>query len=281
MGNAFMADLVELSAIREHYDTLSPLYARLWGEHLHHGYWTDGESPAEAQLKLVEQLVRFGELPSGARVLDVGSGIGGPALWLAGKLGCEVHGITLSPVQVEIARQKARAAGLGHRVHFETHDANQLDFPAQSFDTVWVVECSEHLFDKPQFLRACARVLRPGGVIALAAWTACPATFEHAQLVRDVCRGMLCPALASVADYEAWLQAAGFTGVRAREITRHIAPTWDRAQTLLQRSDVRAVLRGASQRTREFARAFTSIHEAYAVGAMGYAFLRGCLPRAS
>lgn len=271
-------DAIDLSAIREHYDTLSPLYARLWGEHLHHGYWTNGESPAAAQVELIGRLVRFAAIPCGAHVLDVGCGLGGSALWLAREHGCDVHGITLSPVQVALAARKARAAALEQRVRFETHDANRLDFPARSFDAIWVVECSEHLFDKPAFLHACARVLRPGGVIALAAWTACPGTPDHAELVRRVCRGMLCPSLASAADYVAWLAEAGFEAVRAQDVTTHIAPTWARARRLLERSEARAVLGVAGARTRAFASAFRSIDEAYATGAMGYAFLTGRLP---
>lgn len=270
-----MTDNLDLSAIREHYDTLSPLYDRFWGEHLHHGYWTDGESASAAQVRLIRELAAFAGLPRGARVLDVGCGVGGTSVWLARELGCEVLGITLSPVQVALATRRARAAGCGERVRFAEHDANRLALPPQSFDAVWVVECSEHLFDKPRFLQDCARVLRPGGVLALAAWIAHPGPPAHAQFVREVCHAMLCPSLGSMAGYEAWLRAAGFTGVRAREIAHHVAPTWIHAAALLRRPALRTILRVAPPRTRDFAAAFATMRDAYAAGALGYAFFSG------
>ena len=52
---------VDVPEVRRHYDRLSPLYRMLWGEHIHHGYWTgeaDAETPAQAQIQLMEQLAR-------------------------------------------------------------------------------------------------------------------------------------------------------------------------------------------------------------------------------
>src|SRR3954468_14084158 len=103
-----MKTCADLVAIRDHYDRLSPFYARFWGEHIHHGLWQDGESPAEAQQKLVEELAQRAGIPHATRVLDVGCGMGGSAFWLARELGCSVFGITLSPVQVAIATKRAR-----------------------------------------------------------------------------------------------------------------------------------------------------------------------------
>lgn len=99
------------NAIRDHYDILAPYYHRFWGDHIHHGFGENGESLPEAQLNLVEKLAACARIPRGARVLDVGCGVGGSALWLGRELGCSVLGITVSGVQVEIARRAAAAAG--------------------------------------------------------------------------------------------------------------------------------------------------------------------------
>ena len=261
-----------VDAVRDHYDRLSVFYRALWGEHIHHGYWEDGESPARAQVKLVERLAARARVQRGSRVLDVGCGIGGPALWLARNLSCSVLGITISPVQARMAAEKARAEGSDSLARFEVGDANRLQFGAESFDVVWVIECSEHLADKARSIESCARVLKPGGVLALCAWLGADphARPEHARLVASVCRGMLCPRLASMRDYTSWMRASGFARIEAEDITRRVEGTWARCAALVSRAEVKASLRLSDERTRRFVEAFPLIRQAYAEGAMAY-----------
>ena len=156
-----------LGAIRNHYDQLSFFYRLFWGDHIHHGYWEDDEAPAAAQENLIARLAERAAVPRGGHVLDVGCGLGGSSFWLARHLGCSVQGITISPAQCAMAATRAREEGLSERVSFAVVDANRLELPAESFDAVWVIECSEHLADKADFLRRAARVLRPGGRLVL------------------------------------------------------------------------------------------------------------------
>ncbi|HEX8652831.1 MAG TPA: methyltransferase domain-containing protein [Pyrinomonadaceae bacterium] len=265
-------DHSSVEAVRDHYDRLSVFYRALWGDHIHHGYWENNESPARAQVKLVERLTARAHILRGSHVLDVGCGIGGPAIWLARNLQCSVLGLTISPVQARMAAEKSRAAGLDSRVRFEVGDANHLQFHAETFDVVWVVECSEHLADKSRFIETCSRVLRPGGVLALCAWlTADPhARPEHAQLVAAVCRGMLCPQLASMPDYTSWMSESGFTRIEAEDITQRVKETWTHCAALVSRPEVKTVLRVSDERTRRFVEAFPVMRQAYAEGAMAY-----------
>src|SRR5260370_338774 len=147
-ATGILGDDFSVDAVREHYDLLSWFYRALWGEHIHHGYWEDGESDAQAQVKLIERLASRAGIERGSRVLDVGCGIGGSSLWLADNLHCSVLGLTISPVQAQMATQKARSLGLSSLTRFEVIDARALPFPQRSFDAVWVIECSEHLPDK-------------------------------------------------------------------------------------------------------------------------------------
>src|SRR3984893_18949378 len=97
--------------IVEHYDVVSPYYRSLWGEHLHHGYWIRGdESKEEAQLQLTEHLATLADIPEGAAVLAIGCGLGASSLYLARKYKARATGITISLVQVEMARKAALAA---------------------------------------------------------------------------------------------------------------------------------------------------------------------------
>ncbi len=260
--------------VRSHYDRLSVFYRALWGEHIHHGYFENGERSALAQVKLIERLARRARIAPGARVLDVGCGLGGSAFWLARKLGCSVLGLTLSPVQAAIASAQARTRRLHHLASFEVRDANRLDLKPESFDAVWVIEASEHLRDKRRFIEECAGVLRPGGALALCAWLAADRpTVEQERLVGEVCRGMLCPSLASMGDYAAWMVRAGLDEIRTEDITRKVARTWDRCAAIVRRREVAALVGLADRTTREFIRSFESMRRAYAVGAMAYGMI--------
>jgi tocopherol O-methyltransferase len=265
-------DDIDVEAIRAHYDRVSPYYRAFWGEHIHHGYWEDGESPAAAQVKLVERLAAQAHIPWGAHVLDVGCGLGGSALWLVRHLGCRVLGITISPVQAAMARERARAEGLAERVCFEVMDANRLTLPPERFDAVWVIECSEHLADKRRFLAACACLLRPSGVLALCAWLVAEdlRSMAQARLIAEVASGMLCPSLASKRDYVRWMRASGFAHIEAEDLTRRVEPTWVYCTALARHPAVRALLRASDVRLQRFVATFEAMCRAYAEGAMAY-----------
>jgi tocopherol O-methyltransferase len=261
-----------LGSIREHYNRISFFYRALWGVHIHHGYWKGDESPEQAQINLIARLAHRAGIPSGADVLDVGCGLGGSALWLAHHLECTVTGITISPVQAALANRRARRESLESRARFQVMDANRLALPANSFDAVWIVECSEHLADKPRFIDACAQVLRPGGRLALCAWlsAARPDDPRQAHLVAEVCHGMLCPGLAAAAEYVAWMRTAGFVDIEFEDATARVAQTWDHCIRIVRRPWLRAMLRFADAETRAFVASFPAMQEAYAVGAMTY-----------
>src|SRR5690242_12732668 len=109
---------VDIHEVRKHYDRLSIFYRMFWGEHLHHGYWENGESIERAQIKLIEQLAEKAGIPYEAKVLDIGCGLGGSAFWLAEEYDCHVTGFTISPVQARIASKKAKHNGLADRLQF-------------------------------------------------------------------------------------------------------------------------------------------------------------------
>ena len=258
-----------LGAVRNHYDQLSFFYRLFWGDHIHHGYWEDNEGPAEAQENLIARLAERAAVPRGGHVLDVGCGLGGSSFWLARHLGCSVQGITISPAQCAMAATRAREEGLAERVSFAVADANRLELPAESFDAVWVIECSEHLADKADFLRRAGRVLRPGGRLALCAWLANEGR-DPDGLVAEVRRAMLCPSLASLGDYLRWMGAAGLADVRGEDVTRRVERTWDHCLAILEHPDVRDLLPHLDAATRDFLGVFGTMRRAYATGAMGY-----------
>jgi cyclopropane fatty-acyl-phospholipid synthase-like methyltransferase len=112
-------------------------------------------------------MIDAAQLSDGLEVLDVGCGTGAPACTLAAEHGVRVTGITTSAAGIEAARARATAAGLDDRVTFEQRDGMDNGFPDASFDRVWVLESSHLMRERDRVVSECARVLRPGGRMAL------------------------------------------------------------------------------------------------------------------
>jgi tocopherol O-methyltransferase len=264
-----------VGAIQAHYDWLALFYWRLWGVHIHHGYWEDHEPKEVAQLKLIEKLAALAEVEHGARVLDVGCGFGGSSLWLAQKLNCEVTGVTISPVQLFLARQQARRLGLHRQVNFHNMNANRLVFADASFDVIWVIECSEHLDDKMAFISQCSRLLRPGGRLALCAWLKADGLSpqDEMQYIGPVCRGFLCPSLGSMSDYLGWMKASGLHVVASLDITGWVERTWQICIALAGQRHIQVMLKFVGSRMNAFVSAFNDIQTAFAERKMIYGMM--------
>jgi len=155
--------------------TNDQLLEQLWGEHVHLGYYSDSVTKTDfraAKIDFVHQLLHWSgldKLPPGSRVLDVGCGIGGSSRILARDYGFDVIGITISNAQVKRALQLTPKNLL---CRFEVMDALDLKFENGSFDGVWSVEAGPHMPDKQLYADEMLRVLRPGGVLAIADWNA-------------------------------------------------------------------------------------------------------------
>ena len=109
-------------------------------------------------------LAELARIPPESRVLDVGSGLGGPARYLAATLGCDVTGIDLSPEFCEAANALSRMTKLADRTRFQVGDALALPFVESRFDLVWTIQMQMNIRDKPSLYSGIARVLRPGGM---------------------------------------------------------------------------------------------------------------------
>jgi ubiquinone/menaquinone biosynthesis C-methylase UbiE len=99
-------------------------------------------------------------------VLDVCSGMGGPARYLAHRLGCRVTGLDLTESRFLGAIHLTRLAKLEHLVDYRLGNALAMPFPDASFDVVLAQESWAHIPDKQRLVAESVRVLRPGGVLA-------------------------------------------------------------------------------------------------------------------
>jgi ubiquinone/menaquinone biosynthesis C-methylase UbiE len=138
------------------------------------GGWEKWDRFFDEQMAFLNhRLVADARLRRGLRVLDLGSGTGYPALLAAQVVGPggSVTGIDLAEQMLEVARRKASSLGLSN-VTFRTGDATTLPFDANSFDAVTSRFCLMFLPEIPKAAAGIARVLKPGGWLAAAVWSA-------------------------------------------------------------------------------------------------------------
>lgn len=117
----------------------------------------------EATLQLAEHM----KLAMASSVLDMGSGLGGPARTLAEAYGCHVTGVDLTPAFCDAAEAMSKWVGLSDRVTFRQGDATNLPFPANSFDAAMTIHVAMNIPAKDRMYSEAFRVLRPGGVFAV------------------------------------------------------------------------------------------------------------------
>jgi tocopherol O-methyltransferase len=221
-----VARVNEKHKIIEHYDFASPYYRLLWGEHIHHGYWLSGdESKETAQIQLIEHLAQLANIKAGSRVLDIGCGFGGSSIYLAKKYGASVTGITISPVQVQMAKDEAAKTNVD--ASFLLMDAEEMQF-AQPFDLLWSVESISHYQNPRQFFASAAQFLKPGGRFALTDWFQKEdlSAAEKKKFIEPIENGMMVE-LRGMNDYSEFLVSSGLQVVHRQDLTLHCAKSWD------------------------------------------------------
>ena len=155
--------------VAHHYDLSDELYELFLDDDKQYScaYFTDpNKSLEQAQADKKAHIAAKLALQPGQRVLDIGCGWGGMALYLHEVAGVDVLGITLSERQLKIARQRAAAAGVSDHVKFELIDYRLLD---QTFDRIVSVGMFEHVGRKHygEFFAKCRELLKPDGVMLL------------------------------------------------------------------------------------------------------------------
>ncbi len=165
----------------------------------------------------VDRLMAQAQVNSGDRVLDVCSGLGGPARYIAWKTGCHVTGLDLTASRVDGATELTAAAKLGSQVRFVHGNALAMPFPDAIFSLAIGQEAFAHIPDKPRLVGEIARVLRPGGRLVYS-------DILHRPGLTEVDRtrlfdGMRFSEIASVDSYSIFLRDVGLAIVRIVDLT--------------------------------------------------------------
>jgi tocopherol O-methyltransferase len=229
--------------IASFYDASTGLWEEMWGDHLHHGYYSaDADQPTrksnrEAQEEMIERVLEWAgitQFTDGQRMVDVGCGLGGSSRHIIRKFGGgSAQGVTLSPYQAQRGNELSAAAGLKDYVQLQVADALHQPFDDDTFDLVWSLESGEHMPDKRKFVGELARVCAPGGRVIIVTWchrvlhATEPSLKEDEQrLLDEICDAYYLPQWCSIADYERLFVENGFDDVRTADWSEQVAPFW-------------------------------------------------------
>jgi SAM-dependent methyltransferase len=171
-------------------------------------------------------------LAPGIHVLEVASGSGGPALYLARTTGCRVTGIDRNEGGVATARQMAAASVQAQQVEFHVADATApLPFDDGTFDALVCIDSMNHFPDRPAVLREWQRVLRPGGRALFTDPVVITGPITNDELAERSAVGLFLFVPPGV--NEQLIEQAGFQLIRQEDVTGNaalVAGRWHQAR---------------------------------------------------
>jgi phosphoethanolamine N-methyltransferase len=149
-------------------------------------------------------------------VLDIGSGVGGVDLILAGEYGARVIGFDIEQALIARARDYAARAGLSEQIEFRHVDPGPLELDDACVDAVFSSGAIIHIDDKPDLFKDIFRVLRPGGVLAVYDWLKGPDPYSDDMRYWFEMEG-LTYAMDTLENYERMLRDAGFIDIQSSD----------------------------------------------------------------
>ena len=168
-------------------------------------------------LEATEDMANLLPISGTDHVLDVGSGVGGPARYMARRFGCRVSGIDLTGEFCDVARHLTALLGLAERVSFEQGDALAMRFGDAVFDGSYSMSVSMNIADKRALYREIHRVLQPGAWLGLSEVVQGPG--GEPDYPTPWARTASSSFLATLAETRENLAAAGFTIESLRDTT--------------------------------------------------------------
>ncbi len=160
-------------------------------------------------------------ITAGTHVLDVCSALGGPARHLARGYGCRVTGLDAATRMVEESIRRTAEAGLADRIEYRLGNALDMPFRGDTFDVVWGQDAWCYVTDKERLIQECARVVKPGGIVAFTDWLETgPMTDVEWEALHAF---MVFPYVETLDGYAALAEDAGLTVVEKEDLSEDFA----------------------------------------------------------
>lgn len=195
---------------------------------MHYGYWSKGITKLRDALNAMTCLVsQTGAIKAGEKVLDMGCGVGGPAVYLAKSVNCFVHGISISEEQINQANELARKNELSKQVLFTVNDYLRTGFESNSFDVIYAIESSCYAVSKEVFLEEAFRLLKPKGrlIVLDFFWRRKPLKVNEQKLMKNWTDSW------AICDFEyenkflSFLKTTGFFKIKQTIINENVFPS--------------------------------------------------------
>ena len=162
------------------------------------------------------------KLTPGKKILEIATGSGGPAIFMAKETGCSLTGIDISENGVNNAKRIAEENGLSGRIEFLQADASKaLPFADESFDVVLSIDSINHLKDRLQVLKEWKRVLKTGGQILYTDPVIVTGALTNEEIAIRSSIGFFL--FVPVGENEKILKEAGFHKIQSRDVTDKMA----------------------------------------------------------
>jgi tocopherol O-methyltransferase len=212
--------------IARYYDTNQVFYTLFWSRSaLHYGFWyEDTKSLAEAILNTNNFVVEALAMDSNDTILDAGCGVGGTSMHVAETTGATVEGITLSDVQLNIAKKRASKSPAARLLSFSKQDFSKTNFRANTFSKVFGIESICYAHRKIDFLGEAYRIMKPGGRIAVVDLFLKKENLDvqEMKIYTKTIEGWIVPNLSTLQEFSKSLEQAGFTNVAFHNMLDHI-----------------------------------------------------------
>lgn len=181
-----------------------------------------------------DHLIDIMGLDSSVKVLDIGSGIGGPARYISARTGCRITGVELQSDLAQAASElTARIEGVSERVDYVCGDFTQLvsegRVSRESFDHFLSLLVFLHIPDRESLLNACFQALRPGGTFIIEDFMMKPDREFTAQEQTWLLDVVSAPTVSSAQKYAEDLQKAGFVDIVVEDLS-DIWQKWTKAR---------------------------------------------------
>lgn len=191
--------------IAEHYDLNNDFFASFLDPTMTYSsayFYKDGLSLQEAQLAKYDRLCRQLQLKPTDHVLEIGSGWGGNAIYMAKTYGCRVTSLTISAEQHKLAVERVKDEGLTHRVSIELRDYRTLEGQYDKIVSVEMLEAVGHKYLDVYF-KKCHDLLKRNGMLALQVITSPDSRYDSLRkgvdwIQKHIFPGSLLPSVAAI-----------------------------------------------------------------------------------
>lgn len=227
--------------VNSYYDLATEFYEWGWGTSFHFADRRKGENFHSSILRHEYYLAGRLNVNKGAKLLDCGCGVGGPARNISAYTGAHVTGITINNFQVQRGNTLSQQQGAADRVKLVQGDFMKLPFPDNSFDGVYAIEATCHAPDRVGVYSEILRVLKPGGIFATYEWCLTDEydknNAEHRWIKKAIEEGDGLPDMCHTSVCTKAVENSGFELIEARDCAldghaggdpwyRPLTPSW-------------------------------------------------------